>query len=259
MTQFKVASIFSNHMVLQRDKNIRIFGQGEADDMKPVLYQKLLTRMIRQWRDDWEDQTLPFLFVQLPMHRNESDPDYKNWCLLRESQMNTFKTVKNTGIAVILDCGEFNDIHPKDKIPVGERLALQAMYQVYQIRNEREAFGPIYKTFEYKDGGIELSFNYMEEGFRINGEASGFEIAGEDGNYINAAIEIRGSKIFLSSSEITYPLHARYCWTNYGDVTIFGTNGLPLAPFRTNYCASKALEFSHDMNVYEYIMHQANM
>lgn len=228
-----------------------IYYQGESDDMKPVIYQKLLTRMIRLWRDDWEDQTLPFLFVQLPMHRYEYDKDLKHWCYLRESQMNTFQTVKNTGIAVILDCGEFNEIHPKDKIPVGERLALQAMYQVYHLRNEKEAFGPIYKTFEYKEGGIELCFDYAEEGLCIKGEASGFEIAGEDGNFVNAETEIRGSKIFLSSPEIINPVSARYCWTNYGDVTIFGMNGLPLAPFRMNYSPSKAPEMSKTMSLYE--------
>lgn len=209
-----------------------LFYQGETDADKPLIYQKLLTKMIYQWRTDWNDQTLPFLFVQLPMHRYERDTDDKNWCLLRESQMNTFQTLKNTGIAVVLDCGEFNEIHPKDKIPVGERLALQAMHQVYHIKNEQEAFGPIYKSYEYKDGGIELSFDYASDGFITKKEATGFEIAGSEGEYFNAVIEMRASKIFLSSPEVSPPLYARYCWTNYGEVTVFGTNGIPLAPFR---------------------------
>jgi len=211
-----------------------LFYQAESDDHKPRIYQKLLTRMIQQWREDWEDHTLPFLMVQLPMHRYKADPDKKNWCLIREAQMNTFQTVKNTGIAVVLDCGEFNEIHPKDKVPVGERLELQALYHVYHKISEQEAFGPIYKAFEYKDLGIEFSFDYAEKGFMIKGEAGGFEIAGEDKNYIEADVEIRGSKIFVSSVKVMNPMYARYNWINYGEVTIYGKNEIPLAPFRTS-------------------------
>jgi sialate O-acetylesterase len=148
--------------------------------------------------------------------------------------MNTYLMVKNTGIAVILDCGEFNEIHPKDKVPVGERLELQALFQVYHKIREGEAFGPIYKAFSYKDTGIELSFEHAEDGLVVKGEVSGFEIAGEDGEYEKADALIRGHNITLSSPEIEKPVYARYCWTNYGDVTVFGTNGIPLAPFRTH-------------------------
>jgi len=211
-----------------------IYYQGESDDHKPQFYQKLLTRLIRHWREDWEDDELPFLFVQLPMHRYESDPDYKHWCLIREAQMRTFQTVKNTGIAVILDCGEFNEIHPKDKAPVGERLALQALYHVYGRLDEKDAFGPIYKGFVYRDGGIELHFKYADGGFKVKGELSGFEIAGDDKQYKPANALIKGNTIFVKSDEVAEPVCARYCWTNYGDVTVFGTNGIPLAPFRTH-------------------------
>lgn len=225
------------HCMLQRVMPYTLRGflyyQGESDDHKPHMYRKLLTRLIMQWREDWEDLTLPFLIVQLPMHRYKADPDYKHWCLIREAQMETFQTVKNTGIAVILDCGEFNEIHPKDKVPVGERLELQALYSVYHKISEQEAFGPIYQSFIYKDGGIELSFEHAEDGFMVKDKVEGFEIAGEDRQYREAQVEIRGSKIFLSSPEVQKPLYARYCWTNYGNVTVFGKNGIPLAPFRT--------------------------
>lgn len=235
MNPFRPAGLY--HCMVQRIMPYTLRGfiyyQGESDDHKPQMYQKLLARLIRQWREDWEDQTLPFLLVQLPMHRYKRDPDFKNWCLIREAQMNTYQTVKNTGVAVVLDCGEFNEIHPKDKTPVGERLALQALSHVYHRINEKDAFGPIYHSYQYKDGGMELSFNYSVDGFDVKGEAGSFEIAGEDKNYVNALIEFRGSKIFLSSPEVVKPMYARYCWTNYVDVTVFGKNGLPLAPFRT--------------------------
>jgi sialate O-acetylesterase len=226
------------HCMLQRVMPYTLRGflyyQGESDDHKPLIYEKLLTAMIRRWREDWEDLTLPFLLVQLPMHRYKADPDIKNWCLIREAQMNTFRTVKNTGIAVILDCGEFNEIHPKDKIPVGERLELQALYHIYEKISGREAFGPIYKAFAYKGNGIELSFEYAEEGFLVRGKMGGFEIAGEDGRYVPAEAVINGSGIFLSSPDLDKPVYARYCWTNYGEVTVYGRNGIPLAPFRTH-------------------------
>lgn len=211
-----------------------LFYQGEQDADRPDIYQKLLTGLIRQWREDWEDITLPFLIVQLPMHRYKADPDTKNWCLIREAQMNTYLTVKNTGIAVILDCGEFNEIHPKDKLPVGERLRLQALYQVYGKITEKEAFGPVYRAFEQKGNTIELSFDHAGEGFEIRGEASGFEIAGEDLCFVEAEAEIKGPKIILAARETAGPRYARYCWTNYGEVTIYGKNGIPLAPFRTD-------------------------
>lgn len=211
-----------------------LFYQGEEDDKKPHLYQKLLARMLRQWREDWGDQTLPFLLVQLPMHRYIQDPDTKSWCYIREAQMNTFQTVKNTGIAVALDCGEFNEIHPKNKTLVGERLELQALFHVYGKIGEEEAFGPIYKTFECRDGKMLLSFDYSSGGFFIKGKPDGFELAGEDHIYYKAAVEPSGSQIILSSPEVNHPHYARYCWTNYGEVTVFGRNGIPLAPFRTD-------------------------
>ena len=85
-----------------------LYYQGESDDHKPRMYYKLFTRLIRQWREDFLDEELPFLLVQLPMHQYQGDPDYKHWPVVREAQMDAYKTIKNTGIAVIIDRGEFN-------------------------------------------------------------------------------------------------------------------------------------------------------
>ena len=211
-----------------------LYYQGESDDHKPNMYYKLLTRMIQQWRDDWEEDTLPFLFVQLPMHRNASDPDYKHWPFIREAQMKTFQTIRNTGLAVIIDCGVFNDIHPKDKVPVGERLALQAMYHVYGLIGENEAFGPIYKSCRSVQDEMELSFDYAKGGFVSKGQVTGFEIADDRKEYMEAKIRFEGEKIYVSCDTIKEPKFVRYLWTNYSDVTVFGINGLPLAPFRTS-------------------------
>lgn len=211
-----------------------LYYQGESDDHKPHLYYKLLSRLIYQWREDWEDLTLPFLIVQLPMHRYEADLDRKNWCLIREAQMQVYQTLRNTGIAVILDCGEFNEIHPKNKKPVGERLALSALYEVYHRIAEKEACGPVYAGFECNDHGILLKFHYKGSGFIRKGEMKGFEIAGRDKKYYPANAVMKEKQIFVSASEVPKPQYVRYCWTNYGEVALFGKNGIPVAPFRTS-------------------------
>lgn len=144
-----------------------IYYQGESDDHKPKIYAKLLTKLIDQWRCDWEDDELPFIFVQLPMFIGKEDKDQKNWLIIREEQMKVHKTIKNTGLAVILDCGEFDNIHPLDKETVGFRLAMQALYHVYG--KILKAYGPIYKEFKYIDHGIELTFENSEDGIVVKG------------------------------------------------------------------------------------------
>ena len=161
----------------------------------------------------------------------EIDNNKINITYKKHLDSNTYKTVKNTGIAVISDCGEFNEIHPKNKVPVGERLCLQAEKLFYGM--DVKAFGPIYKSLEYKNGGIELSFDHAENGFVVKGEAQGFEIAGKDEEFVKADITINGSKIFIKSDAVEKPLYARYNWFNYCEVTIFNETGIPLAPFRT--------------------------
>lgn len=211
-----------------------LYYQGESDDHKPLLYDRLLSELIMKWRRDWEDYSLPFLMVQLPMHRYEADPDFRHWCLIREAQMKVFQTVKNTGLAVILDCGEFNEIHPKDKLPVGERLALQAMWLVYRTRSESEVFGPVFRSAVPRGDSVELHFDHAAGGVEIRGGGSGFEVAGEDGIFYPAAVRIaENGNLLVAAGEVPKPRCVRYCWTNYGPVNYFGKNGLPMAPFRT--------------------------
>lgn len=211
-----------------------IYYQGESDDHKPNFYYKLFKALIEQWRNDWQDDSLPFLFVQLPMFINRGEEDRKHWCIIREAQMRVHQTTANTGIAVILDCGEYGNIHPVDKEPVGERLELQALCHVYGMISENEAYGAIYKSFEYKDGGMLLYFDHAEDGFDVRGEAVGFEIAGEDKLYHKAEVTVQNDKIFARSGEVKEPKYLRYNWVNYGEVTVFSKNGIPLAPFRTS-------------------------
>lgn len=207
-----------------------IYYQGESDDHHPEMYYTLFTNLIRNWREDWQDDSLPFICAQLPMHRYVADEDRKNWCLIREAQMRAFDTVKNMGIAVIIDCGEFNEIHPKDKKPVGHRFALQALARFYGGCDGASA--PVIKGALWHEDSVELLFKHAGGGFTVKGELSGFEICGEDGEYVCANAQIVGDRIIVRAANITHPRGARYLWTNYGDVPVYGKYGLPLAPFR---------------------------
>ncbi len=204
-----------------------IYYQGESDDHRPEAYYKLFSILIRKWREYFEDPELPFIHVQLPCCRYGVDPDWKNWPPIREAQMKVFKEGLADGIAVAIDCGEFNDIHPKDKRVVADRLAKQALYKVYGLIPESEAFGPILNKAvdaeEYcrmmgemtdladvKNDQLYLIFDHAEQGFVIknynqselpgahetdiinNDGIIGFELAGEDKEFYPAHVEIPG-------------------------------------------------------------------
>ena len=232
-----------------------IYYQGESDDHLPHLYYKLFGRLIRKWREDWGDDELPFLFVQLPMHRYKQDPDYKHWCLIREAQDRAYRTFKHTGMACAIDQGEFNEIHPKRKSVVGERLYTQALEVAYGIKDPNTR-GPRFAWAEPGDGELILHIADAESGIYVKQEDSpqelqaagapdkeeglGFEVAGEDGVYVPAdAAEIEmtpeGPVIRVSSKKVPQPVFARYLWTNYRkNISVLGQNGIPLAPFRTS-------------------------
>lgn len=235
-----------------------IWYQGESDDHKPKMYYKLFSSMIDNWRTDWSDNNLPFIFVQLPEHRYEYDKDFKNWCLIREAQEKIHQTIKNAWMTVALDLGQFNDIHPKAKKVLGCRMENIALSKVYNKIDEKEVCSPTLKDYFIAEDSIILSFSNAENGFehhddkkeleelKIMEEKQGnifpsdfseFEIAGEDGIFYPAEVKFSKEKlnqIILTSKKVSSPKYARYAWYNYGPVTIFGKNGLPLAPFRTN-------------------------
>lgn len=211
-----------------------IYYQGESDDHRPRTYYKLLSRMIRNWREDWKDTSLPFILVQLPMHRYDGDSDYKNWPVIREAQMEIFRQVRNTGLAVVIEHGQKNDIHPLNKGPVGYRLALSALCEVYGRISEEEAYGPFYSHKIPHGSTLLIHFSNTGEGLLAKGTPALFEIAGADKIFQTADVRLGKDHVELSSCGVARPVYARYCWTNYGEPTIFGSNGLPVAPFRTD-------------------------
>lgn len=209
-----------------------LWYQGESDDIHPHAYYTLMTQLIRNWREIWRDDQLPFILGQLPMYAGEN-PDGEAWCLIREAQMRIYNTIKNTGIAVLIDCGERDNVHPTDKRAVGRRFAMQALDMVYGGCDG--AFAPTIKNVIWRGDTIELQFDHARGGFKLKGDPeNSFEICGADGVYRRAYVDISGERIFVSSDEIQNPCGVRYLWKNYAEVNIFSTFGLPLAPFRIN-------------------------
>ncbi|MBP5363241.1 MAG: sialate O-acetylesterase [Ruminococcus sp.] len=217
-----------------------LWYQGESDDNRPGTYYDLMSDLIHCWRDKWHNDEMAFLIVQLPMFRYREDPDFKHWAYIREAQMKLFRTIKNTGLAVALDCGEFNNIHPVDKSVVGHRLYLQAMSEVYMLMDRSETTAPMFESFEVRHGDTMIVYLQNPSGGLSGGDdhLEGFELAGADGVYYPAdSVEIiGGSQINIRCSQVKHPVNVRFKWTNYASVGLFsaGTHGIPVAPFRTD-------------------------
>lgn len=208
-----------------------IYYQGESDANKALLYDRLLSAMIQVWRSDWGNPKLPFLFVQLPGF-GCGDPEGEEWALLRESQLIVTETIENTAMAVVLECGELNDIHPQNKKPVGERLALVALRSVYGL--DVESSGPVYLRMELKPGKAIVHFDHIGDGLAArDGALVGFEAAGEDGVFIRAHATIQGNKVEVLSEKVSTPVSVRYGWANFPDANLVNSSGLPAGPFRT--------------------------
>lgn len=203
--------------------------QGEADEKHPNVYYTLLYQVIRNWREAWHDDSLAFIIGQLPMYGGD-DPEGESWCLIREAQLRIYNTIKNTGFAVLADCGDKDKICSANKRTVGHRFAMQALDIVYDGCDG--AFAPTIKGAVWRGETVELQFDNSRGGFVVKGEPDGFEICGEDGVYKRAYADVSGERIFVSADDIKNPCGVRYLWKNYAPVKIFSAFNLPLAPFR---------------------------
>jgi sialate O-acetylesterase len=210
-----------------------IYYQGESDAHRPEMYSRLLEVLILDWRRQWKDPELPFLFVQLPIYACNDNPTGEEWPLIREAQQQTAERVPFTGMAVLLDCGEAADIHPVNKKPVGERLALLALDKIYG--RAVKSSGPVYSGLRLEDGKAVVYFDYAEAGMLIRegDQLAGFEVAAEGGEFKPAEAEIHGSTVWVSSGQVATPCYVRYGWANVTDANLMGVDGLPAAPFRT--------------------------
>jgi len=209
--------------------------QGESNAGQPREYEKLLPALIGDWRQRWKQATLPFLYVQLPVFMDYNYlPSESNWAILREAQLKTL-SVPNTAMAVAIDLGEWNDIHPDNKRDVGERLALAARKAAY--KESLVSSGPLYQSATVEGNKIVVSFTNVGSGLVTNdGEELGeFALAGSDRKFVWAKARIENGKVVVWSEEVTAPQYVRYAWAdNPVNPNLYNKEGLPASPFRTD-------------------------
>lgn len=212
-----------------------IWYQGESNADRPHQYQTLLPTMIKDWRSRFGVGNFPFLVVQLAGYMDPvKDPVQPGWAELREAQLLTVEKVPNCGIAVAIDIGEAQDIHPKNKQEVGRRLALFAEGTTYKQKIEYS--GPIYDSMKVEGGKIRISFRHVGDGLVAKGdsELKGFAIAGADKKFVWADAVIDGGTIVVSSPSVENPVAVRYDWANFPSGNLYNKADLPASPFRTD-------------------------
>jgi len=242
VSQQNVSTGLYNTMVAPlTDYNIKgaLWYQGEANSGKPEEYRKLLPALINDWRSKWNDAALPFLFVQLPgFMEMQYLPSESQWATLRESQLQSL-SVPYTAMAVAIDLGEWNDIHPLNKKSVGERLALAARKMVYG-EDKLVASGPLYQSSKIDGNKIIISFTNIGSGLMIqtdkgDDELVYFAIAGADKKFVWAKATIENNTVVVWSDEATQPMYVRYAWADNPDgANLYNKEGLPASPFRTD-------------------------
>ncbi len=218
-----------------RSKGV-IWYQGESNAGEPLKYRKLFSTLINDWRKNWNQGDFPFLFVQLPNFMEAKDkPSESNWALMREAQLKTL-SVPNTGMAVAIDIGEWNDIHPLNKKDVGSRLALAARRVAYGEKDIVYS-GPVYESMKIEGDKIIISFTNLGGGLVVRGGGAlkQFAICGPDKKFVWASAKIVGDKVIVWNENVKNPVAVRYAWAdNPEGANLYNEEGLPASPFRTD-------------------------
>jgi len=213
-----------------------LWYQGEANTNRAEEYAKLQPAQIADWRNKWRQGSLPFLFVQLPGFMDYNYlPSESGWAMLRESQLKSL-SVPNTAMAVAIDVGEWNDIHPDNKKAVGDRLALAAEKIAY---GENVIYsGPLYQSSSIDGDKITITFSNIGSGLATNDgeELSEFAIAGADKKFVWAKAKIDGDKVIVWNDAVKDPKYVRYAWADDPvNPNLINKEGLPASPFRTDH------------------------
>jgi sialate O-acetylesterase len=221
-----------------------IWYQGESNADEAVLYRKLFPAMIKNWRQDFKQGDFPFYYVQLAsygkyMKKNSSGqpdltvPPDSNWPMLREAQSMTL-SLPNTGMAVAMDIGEVDNIHPKNKQDVGKRLALWAFTKDYGFKDIVYS-GPLYKNMKIENDKARIVFDCTGSGLMTKGDSiKGFAIAGADKKFVWANAKIDGDTVLVWSEQVKNPIAVRYGWADWIDCNLYNKEELPVSPFRTD-------------------------
>ena len=218
-----------------------IWYQGESNASRAHEYGYLFPLMITHWRNEWKQGDFPFYWVQLADFKPEqAEPGDSDWAELRESQTMSIRKLANAGQCVITDLGEANDIHPKNKRDVAERLARWALVKDYGLNLP-------YRSPELKESTFEgdkalLTFDFAPQGLRTIDvdEVKGFALCGADQKWVWAKASIIGgskkgtNQIAVSSPQVPQPVAVRYAWSDNPICNVFSAEGLPVTPFRTD-------------------------
>ena len=209
-----------------------IWYQGESNAGRAYQYRTLFPTMIRDWRSAWGND-FPFYFVQLAnWHANKAEPDESDWAELREAQMMTLREPQ-TGMAVTIDIGDENDIHPRNKLDVGRRLAAWALADTY--KQKVIPSGPLFDRYTVNGNEVRIRFKHAD-GLKTmdGGPLKGFALAGDDRHFVWADARIEGDTVIVSSPKISKPVAVRYGWADNPIANLYNKAGLPASPFRTD-------------------------
>jgi len=211
-----------------------IWYQGESNAERAWQYRRLLPAMIQDWRNRFGVGDFPFYIVQLAAWQPLSPQPRENaWAELREAQALTAKSVPNCGLALAIDIGDAQDIHPKNKQEVGRRLALCALAQTYGRKIEYS--GPWYRSMTVEGNRIRLAFDHTDGGLLAKGDKlAGFAVAGDDHKFIWADAALDGDAVVVSAPGVSHPVAVRYAWDINPAGNLYNQAGLPAVPFRTD-------------------------
>ena len=213
-----------------------LWYQGEGNTGRAFEYQERLTAMINDWRNKWQLGAFPFLYVQLPSFGDmQYLPSESAWARLRDEQLKTL-SVPNTAMAVAIDLGHWNELHPDHKKEIGDRLALGAMKLSYGEKNI-VCSGPLYDSSKIDGNKILISFSNTGSGLITNDgeEPAEFAIAAEDKKFVWGNAKIEGDHIIVWNENITHPMYVRYAWADCPvNPNLYNKEGLPASPFRTD-------------------------
>jgi len=211
-----------------------IWYQGESNADRAKQYRTLLPTMISDWRTHWQEGAFPFLIVQLAnLTAATTEPVQSGWAELREAQFLTTRALPKVGLALTIDIGDANDIHPRNKQEVGRRLSLAARAIAY--RERLVASGPIFTGMTVAEGKATLRFANIGKELVSRGETlKGFAVCGADRKFVHAQAKIVRNTVLVWADGVATPTAVRYDWANNPDGNLYNHDGLPAVPFRTD-------------------------
>jgi sialate O-acetylesterase len=204
-----------------------IWYQGETNSQweRAPHYHRVFSKVITDWRKQWRQGDFPFLFVQISSFKSDGS---EGWPLVREAQLETL-SLSNTGMAVTIDAGDPDNVHPADKQTVGHRLALAARALAY--RESLEYSGPLFRQATPEGNSMRVWFTHAAGLTSKSGAPAGLEVAGADKKNVPATGKIEGDSLVVSSPEANNPVYVRYAWKNAPEANLYNSADLPASPF----------------------------